>query len=194
MKKLTAILATLFVIGSFVSVQAANQYVIDQVHSTVGFTVKHMLFSTVRGNFNDVNASVEIDPDTKDLNNIRAEIMVASVDTDNAKRDGHLRSDDFFNAEMYPTITFESTKVERTGGNNYRVEGNLTIRDVTKPVVLEGEMLGFLPGRAAFRAEGQINRMDYNVKWNRPLQKLGGVTVSEEVGLAIEVAMTLPNS
>jgi polyisoprenoid-binding protein YceI len=112
------------------------------VHSTVGFAVKHMLFSTVRGKFNDVRATAQIDEQTGSLRSVNAEISVASVDTDNAKRDGHLRSGDFFNAERYPTITFESTSIEPEGNGNYRVDGILTIRDVSKPITLEGKTIG----------------------------------------------------
>ncbi|MBV42245.1 MAG: polyisoprenoid-binding protein, partial [Crocinitomicaceae bacterium] len=92
-------------ISGITMAQASSRYQLDVVHSTVGFAVKHMLFSTVRGKFNDVQATAQIDEQTGSLRSVNAEISVASVDTDNAKRDGHLRSDDFFNAEQYPTIT-----------------------------------------------------------------------------------------
>ncbi|MEC7193564.1 MAG: YceI family protein, partial [SAR324 cluster bacterium] len=158
----------------------------------VGFAVKHMLFSTVRGKFNDVRATAEIDEQTGSLSSVNAEISVASVDTDNAKRDGHLRSDDFFNAERYPTITFESTSIAPGANGNYRVDGILTIRDVSKPITLEGKLLGKMPGRVAFEAAGQINRQDFNVTWNKALQSAGGLMVSDEVDLNIEVALYVP--
>jgi len=173
-------------------VQAASRYQLDVVHSTVGFEVKHMLFSTVRGKFNDVRATAEIDEQTGSLSSVIAEISVASVDTDNAKRDGHLRSDDFFNAGRYPTITFESTSIVPEANGNYRVDGILTIRDVSKPITLEGKMLGMMPGRVAFEAAGQINRQDFNVTWNKALQSAGGLMVSDEVDLNIEVALYVP--
>ncbi len=175
-----------------IGVHAASRYQLDVVHSTVGFAVKHMLFDTVRGKFNDVRATAEIDEQTGSLSSVNAEISVASVDTDNAKRDGHLRSDDFFNAERYPTITFESTSIEPEGNGNYRVDGILTIRDVSKPITLEGKLLGKMPGRVAFEAAGQINRQDFNVTWNKALQSAGGLMVSDEVDLNIEVAMYVP--
>ena len=151
-----------------------------------------MLFSTVRGKFNDVRATADIDEQTGSLSSAHAEISVASVDTDNAKRDGHLRSDDFFNAERYPTITFESTSIVPGANGNYRVDGILTIRDVSKPVTLEGKLLGKMPGRVAFEAAGQINRQDFNVTWHKALQSAGGLMVSDEVDLNIEVALYVP--
>ena len=194
MKKLFLSLAMFgFVyISGMTMAQASSRYQLDVVHSTVGFAVKHMLFSTVRGKFNDVQATAEIDEQTGSLSSVNAEISVASVDTDNAKRDGHLRSDDFFNAERYPTITFESTSIEPEGNGNYRVDGILTIRDVSKPITLEGKLLGKMPGRVAFEAAGQINRQDFNVTWNKALQSAGGWMVSDEVDLNIEVAMYIP--
>ena len=193
-KKLFLSLATLgFVyISGITMAQASSRYRLDVVHSTVGFAVKHMLFSTVRGKFNDVQATVQIDEQTGSLRSVNAEISVASVDTDNAKRDGHLRSDDFFNADQYPTITFESTSIESEGNGNYRVDGILTIRDVSKPITLEGKLLGKMPGRVAFEAAGQINRQDFNVTWNKALQSAGGLMVSDEVDLDIEVALYVP--
>ena len=194
MKKLFLSLAMFgFVyISGMTMAQASSRYQLDVVHSTVGFAVKHMLFSTVRGKFNDVQATAEIDEQPGSLSSVNAEISVASVDTDNAKRDGHLRSDDFFNAERYPTITFESTSIEPEGNGNYRVDGILTIRDVSKPITLEGKLLGKMPGRVAFGAAGQINRQDFNVTWNKALQSAGGWMVSDEVDLNIEVAMYIP--
>ena len=193
-KKLFLSLAMLgFVyISGITMAQASSRYRLDVVHSTVGFAVKHMLFSTVRGKFNDVQATAQIDEQTGSLRSVNAEISVASVDTDNAKRDGHLRSDDFFNAEQYPTITFESTSIESEGNGNYRVDGILTIRDVSKPITLEGKLLGKMPGRVAFEAAGQINRQDFNVTWNKALQSAGGLMVSDEVDLDIEVALYVP--
>ena len=175
-----------------IGVQAASRYQLDTVHSKVGFAVKHMLFSTVRGKFNDVRATADIDEQTGSLSSVNAEISVASVDTDNAKRDGHLSSDDFFNAGRYPTITFESTSIVPEANGNYRVDGILTIRDVSKPITLEGKMLGMMPGRVAFEAAGQINRHDFNVTWNKALQSAVGLMVSDEVDLNIEVALYVP--
>ena len=175
-----------------IGVHAASRYQLDAVHSTVGFVVKHMLFSTVRGKFNDVRATAQIDEKSGSLSSVNTEISVASVDTDNAKRDGHLISDDFFNTERYPTITFESTSIVLEANRNYRVDGILTIRDVSKPITLEGKMLGMMLGRVAFEAAGQINRQDFNFTWNKALQSAGGLMVSDEVDLNIAVTLYVP--
>ena len=137
-----------------IGVHAASRYQLDAVHSTVGFVVKHTLFSTVRGKFNDVRATAQIDEKSGSLSSVNTEISVASVDTDNAKRDGHLISDDFFNTERYPTITFKSTSIVPEANGNYHVDGILTIRDVSKPITLEGKMLEMMLGRVAFEAAG----------------------------------------
>ena len=193
-KMLLVLLATIGFIhlSGFFGAQATTRYQLDATHSTVGFTVKYKLFSTVRGKFNDVRAIAEIDEATGSLSAVRAEIKVASVDTDNPKRDGHLKSDDFFNAQRFPNITFESTSVKLEGNGEYSVNGILTIRDVSKPITLEGKMLGKIPGRVAFEASGQINRQDFNVTWNKVLQAVGGLMVSDEVDLNIEVALYVP--
>ena len=175
-----------------IGVHAASHYQLDAVHSTVGFVVKHMLFSTVRGKFNDVRATAQIDQKSGSLSSVNTEISVASVDTDNAKRDGHLISDDFFNTERYPTITFESTSIVPEANGNYRVDGILTIRDVSKPITLEGKMLEMMLGRVAFEAAGQINRQDFNVTWNKALQSAVGLMVSNEVDLNIAVTLYVP--
>ena len=175
-----------------IGVHAASHYQLDAVHSTVGFVVKHMLFSTVRGKFNDVRATAQIDEKSGSLSSVNTEISVASVDTDNAKRDGHLISDDFFNTERYPTITFESTSIVPEANGNYRVDGILTIRDVSKPITLEGKMLEMMLGRVAFEAAGQINRQDFNVTWNKALQSAVGLMVSDEVDLNIAVTPYVP--
>ena len=175
-----------------IGVHAASRYQLDAVHSTVGFVVKHMLFSTVRGKFNDVRATAQIDEKSGSLSSVNTEISVAYVDTDNAKRDGHLISDDFFNTERYPTITFESTSIVPEANGNYRVDGILIIRDVSKPITLEGKMLEMMLGRVAFEAAGQINRQDFNVTWNKALQSAVGLMVSDEVDLNIAVTLYVP--
>ena len=177
-----------------IGVHAASRYQLDAVHSTVGFVVKHMLFRTVWGKFNDVRATAQIDEKSGSLSSVNTEISVASVDTNNAKRDGHLISDDFFNTERYPTITFESTSIVPEANGNYRVDGILTIRDVSKPITLEGKMLEMMLGRVAFEAAGQINRQDFNVTWNKALQSAGGLIVSDEVDLNMEVTLYVPES
>ncbi|MFZ9047002.1 MAG: YceI family protein [bacterium] len=194
LKKVIALCFFVGLVGSASLVTASSRYEIDSVHSTVGFAVKHMLFSTVRGKFNDVRANLEFDTNTNTINNLQAEILVASVDTDNEDRDAHLRSNDFFDANNHPKMTFKSTAVEELSDNKYRVEGLLTIRNISQPITLEGQLLGSMPGRVAFQAEGQINRQDFDVKWNKPIQQAAGMMVSDEVDLLIEVAMYVPKN
>lgn len=194
LQKVIALCFFVGLVGSASLVTASSRYEIDSVHSTVGFAVKHMLFSTVRGKFNDVRANLEFDTNTNTINNLQAEILVASVDTDNEDRDAHLRSNDFFDANNHPKMTFKSTAVEELSDNKYRVEGLLTIRNISQPITLEGQLLGSMPGRVAFQAEGQINRQDFDVKWNKPIQQAAGMMVSDEVDLLIEVAMYVPKN
>jgi polyisoprenoid-binding protein YceI len=194
LKKVIALCFFVGLVGSASLVTASSRYEIDSVHSTVGFAVKHMLFSTVRGKFNDVRANLEFDTNTNTINNLQAEILVASVDTDNEDRDAHLRSNDFFDANNHPKMTFKSTAVEVLSDNKYRVEGLLTIRNISQPITLEGQLLGSMPGRVVFQAEGQINRQDFDVKWNKPIQQAAGMMVSDEVDLLIEVAMYVPKN
>ena len=194
LKKVIALCFFVGLVGSASLVIASSRYEIDSVHSTVGFAVKHMLFSTVRGKFNDVRANLEFDTNTNTINNLQAEILVASVDTDNEDRDAHLRSNDFFDANNHPKMTFKSTAVEELSDNKYRVEGLLTIRNISQPITLEGQLLGSMPGRVSFQAEGQINRQDFDVKWNKPIQQAAGMMVSDEVDLLIEVAMYVPKN
>lgn len=172
-------------------VPAANvvTWEIDPVHSEVGFRVRHLV-SRVRGRFTDFGGTLVADPANLAGAQVQVEIRTASIDTDNERRDGHLRSGDFFDAEAHPTITFRSTRVE-TQGSQVRVHGDLTLRGVTKPVVLEGEMVDVrgVPGkrRIGFEASTRINRMDYGVAWNRAAEG-GGVVLGDEVEVQLLVS------
>lgn len=166
-------------------------YEVDSAHTQIQFKVKHLGISTVTGKFNEFAGSFDLDPSDPGTLSARAIIKTGSIDTDNDDRDKHLRSPDFFDAERYPEIRFVSTKVEPIGGNGLRVHGDLTIRGVTKPIVLEGKFGGAVKGpmgegRAAFSASGTINRKDFGVSWNKVLDS-GGLVVSEEVTIVLEV-------
>ncbi len=166
-------------------------YVVDKAHSQIGFRVRHLGISNVTGAFRDFEAQVVFDKDDLSTLEASATIDVASIDTGIERRDNHLRSADFFDAETYPTITFQSTGVEEIDGNRFKLRGDLTIKDVTKPVVLDAELLGTAPGMrggevAAFSATGVINRFDYGLTWNN-LTEAGGIVVGEEVTLLIEL-------
>ena len=170
------------------------RYEIDGAHSTIGFTAKHMMFTTFSGQFTDFEGQVEVDGE--DYTTARGEftIRTASVNTNAQQRDDHLRSADFFEAEKYPTMTFRSTGVTRQG-DDYKVTGDLTIRDVTRPidltVTVEGRVAkdAFGKERVGISARGKINRKDFGLNWNVALET-GGWLVSETVNLEIEAAFT----
>ena len=166
-----------------------EKYVVDMVHSHVGFSVKFKLFASVRGKFEQGKGSAMFDKDTGTLQKVSAELDVKSINTSNTKRDNHLKSDDFFAAQKHPKITFVSTAIEKIGSNRYLVTGDFTMRGVTQKINLNGEFLGVLDDQIAFKAEGQINRQDYGVSWSKPLQKAAGTVVSDEVQLELEIAM-----
>jgi polyisoprenoid-binding protein YceI len=164
---------------------------IDTAHTHVGFSVKHMMVSTVRGQFKQYSGSLELD--TKDFSRSKfaGEVEVASIDTGNADRDAHLRTNDFFDAASHPKITFKSTKIEAKSEGQYVVHGDLTIRGVTKPLALDVEFHGtskspYGKTLAGFSASGSLNRKDFGVSFNAALET-GGVVVSEKVKLELEV-------
>jgi polyisoprenoid-binding protein YceI len=169
--------------------QALVRWEIDRTHSELTFRIRHMV-SRVNGAFNDWSGTVHADPANLAGGRVEVDIRTASIDTRNERRDNHLRSDDFFDAENHPAITFRSTRVEADGGD-LRVHGNLTIRGVTRPVVLEGRLLEVAgtPGRRriGFEAETTINRMDYGVSWNRAAE-IGGVVLGDDVRISIAIS------
>ena len=173
-----------------VAVSAGAQAVwkVDKGHSNVGFTVTHMLVSEVQGRFTDFDVTVTLPGDDFTAAAVEATIKTASVTTDNDYRDRDLRSDNFFNADTFPVITFKSTKIEKTGKDTYNVTGDLTIRNVTKPVVLatiyRGEITTKRGAKSGFKATTTIDRFDYGVKWDRTLDT-GGLVVGKEVEIML---------
>lgn len=166
---------------------------IDAAHSEVQFSVRHMMISTVRGRFTRFTGTIEGDEQNPTAALINVEIETASIDTGNADRDAHLRSPDFLNAEQFPQMTFKSTRVEQLGGENAKLHGDLTIRDVTRPVVLDVEYAGTAKSpwgttSAGFSAQTKINRKDWGLSWNVALET-GGVLVSDEIKISIEVEL-----
>jgi polyisoprenoid-binding protein YceI len=164
---------------------------IDAAHSQATFAVKHMMISTVKGHFNVLSGSLHIDEQNAANSWVEAQVEAASIDTRDANRDGHLRSPDFFDAEKYPVITFKSTKVEHVEGDEYKVTGNLTIRDVTKPIVLKAEYAGqgkdpWGNTRAGLTATGKIDRTEFGMTFNTALET-GGVLVGNEVKIEIDL-------
>lgn len=168
----------------------ATEYTIDESHTHVGFSVKHLMITNVNGEFKTYNAEIDFDAKTKTFNKLNAVIDTASIDTDNQKRDDHLKSEDFFASEKFPKMTFQMTSY-KVDGDEGIATGNLTIRGITKEVKLKVEDLGTVKdfknvNRVGFTLKGKINRMDYDLKWNKALEA-GGVAVSEEVKLIVEV-------
>jgi polyisoprenoid-binding protein YceI len=166
-------------------------WTIDPAHSEVGFSVKHLMIATVRGRFAEVRGTIQLDGDDLTRASVEAEIATASIDTRQEQRDAHLRSADFFEVETYPTISFRSTSVERITTDRYRITGALTIRDVTREVVLEGsdEGRGRDPwggDRWGFSATTTIDRRDFGLTWNQALET-GGVLVANEIKISIDL-------
>ena len=166
---------------------------IDPAHSEVTFSVKHMMISTVRGKFSRFSGTVEADEQNPAGAQIAVQIEAASLDTGNEQRDGHLRSPDFFDAERFPTLSFKSTRIEQRGDDRFAMHGDLTIRDVTKPVVLDVEYAGQAKSpwgvvSAGFSAQTKINRKDWGLNWNVALET-GGWLVSDEIRISIEVEL-----
>jgi polyisoprenoid-binding protein YceI len=180
--------ALLFVLLFGLTVASAQTWKSDLSHSRVEFTVTHLMISEVTGRFTQFDATLQQGKEDFTDSKIETTIKTASVSTDNEGRDKHLRSDEFFNAEKFPELKFTSTSFEKTGKDSYRITGQLTMRDVTKEVVLEAKLLGSLSDprgtRAGFKATGTINRQDWGVKWNRTLDS-GGVVVSDNVTITL---------
>jgi len=170
---------------------AVSTWTIDPVHSIAEFAVKHMMVSTVKGRFRSMEGSLRIDEADPSASSVSASIDVASIDTAEPQRDDHLRSDDFFNAEKYPHITFRSTRMERVDDTNWKVIGDLTIRDVTREVVLDTEYAGQITDpwgkrRAGFDAQTSISRKEFDVKYNS-LIETGGVVLGDNVRIDLHI-------
>jgi polyisoprenoid-binding protein YceI len=164
---------------------------IDPSHSEVTFTVRHMMISNVRGRFENFTGVVEFDEQNLPLSRVEVQIDADSISTRDAQRDGHLKAPDFLDAENYPYLTFKSSQVEATDAKHGRVYGDLTIRDITRPVVLEVQYNGQAVSpwgmtSAGFSATTKINRKDWGLTWNQALET-GGVLVGEEIKINIEV-------
>jgi len=169
----------------------AETWNVDSSHSEVGFEVTHMMISTVEGSFGEFSGNIEVNKKGK-VTALNGEVGITSVDTNDAKRDGHLQSDDFFNAATFPKMTFVSKKVKGSHDKGYSVEGDLTIRDITKTVTLElspfkGPVVdGWGNTRVGSVATAEINRQDFGVSWSASLDA-GGLVVSDEVQLDIKL-------
>jgi polyisoprenoid-binding protein YceI len=171
-----------------------SSWQIDPAHSHVEFAVRHLMISTVKGSFGDVRGTVWVDESDGKAVLVDVTVQVASIDTRQEQRDAHLRSPDFFDVARFPTIAFRSRRVEGSHRDGqFRLIGDLTIRDVTRQVILEVSAEGRLQDpwgaeRAGFSAQGKIDRTDFGLTWNQALEA-GGVVVSNEVKISVEVEL-----
>ncbi len=168
-------------------------WTIDSAHSRVGFGIRHMMISTVRGEFTKFEGEVDLDEQDPSKSKATARLQVSSIDTGNADRDQHLRSADFFDAEAHPTITFVSRNIAMSGGEAFKVTGDLTMHGVTKEVTLDGELSQAAKDpwgnmRRGVALSGSLNRKDFGLNWNQALEA-GGVLVDEKVRLEIELEL-----
>ena len=189
-----ALAATIAATLAVSSPAATTTWQIDPAHTAAGFSVKHMMIATVRGQFKGVTGTVNWDD--QDISNSIVDVTIDAntVDTGEPKRDADLKSANFFDVANYPTITFKSTKIERISAAKMKVAGNLTIHGITKPVVLDVEGPSgaikdpYGKTRVALNATTTVNRMDYGVKWNAKMDG-GGIVVGDDVNINIDLEM-----
>lgn len=166
---------------------------IDSAHSEIAFTVRHMMISNVRGHFEELDGVIDLNPERPEDTKVEARIAAASINTREPNRDNHLRSPDFFNAEQYPYMTFNSTRVVVHDETHAKLYGDLTIRDHTHEVILDVEFNGMAKSpwgatSAGFSASTTINRKDWGLNWNQALET-GGILVGDEIKINIEVEL-----
>jgi polyisoprenoid-binding protein YceI len=167
---------------------------LDKAHSEIQFKAKHMMITTITGEFKDYDATIDIDDDDFTTAKIVYTAKVSSIDTGNEQRDGHLRTNDFFNPELYPTLQFVSTGMIQKDEKNYVLNGNLTIRDVTKPISLNVEFEGKVIDpwgnhKYGFSISGKINRKDFGLNWN-VITEAGGILVGEEIKINASIQLS----
>jgi polyisoprenoid-binding protein YceI len=168
-------------------------WTLDPAHSSVTFSAKHMMVTTVRGSMKIRDFDLDLDVDNPEASSVRVSLDAASIDTGQQMRDDHLRSADFLKADEFPTIDFVSTRIVRTGDDTGDLHGELTIRGVTRPIVLKADFGGIVPNmqggqRGAFSASAKINREDFGLTWNVALEQ-GGVLVSKDIKIEIDLAV-----
>ncbi|MFJ3925908.1 YceI family protein [Streptomyces sp. NPDC090022] len=186
----TAAVATLDVDPALAAL--TGDYVIDPAHSSIGFTVRHAMVTNVRGTFTGHEGSLHLDGADPSRSTASIDVTIASVDTGIADRDTHLRSADFFDAETFPLMRFRSTGAQQLGGDLYRITGELTIKDVTRPLSIDLEFNGaatdvYGSERVGFEGTAEILRSDWGLTWNAALEA-GGVMVSDKVKLTFDIS------
>ncbi|MGW2838940.1 YceI family protein [Streptomyces sp. NPDC001493] len=169
-----------------------GSYTIDPAHSRIGFTVRHAMVTNVRGSFGEHEGTLVLNGTDPHHSTASIDVKIASIDTGIADRDGHLRSGDFFDAETFPLMTFRSTSAEQLGGDTYRITGDLTIKDVTRPLSIDLEFNGSATDpygnqRVGFEGSADILRSDWGLTWNAALET-GGVMVSDKVKLTFDIS------
>ena len=174
----------------------ASSWKLDKAHSQVKFSVAHLVISEVTGVFKDFDVTLTSDKADFSDANVEATIKTYSIDTGNENRDKHLRSDDFLNSEKFPEMKFKSTGVEKTGDDTYKIKGDLTIRDVTKSVLLDTKFRGTIAGMrgnttAAFKATTTINRFDFGAMWDKTIEA-GGLIAGRDVEITLLMEFTKP--
>ena len=172
----------------------AGTWTVDPSHSSVGFEARHAMVTKVRGQFTTYDADVQIAEDVTQ-STVRATVDLSSVDTGSEQRDEHLRSSDFFLVEEHPTMEFVSSSIERVDLETYKLHGNLTVRGVSRPITFDLEFNGVTVDpwgndRAGFSAVAVVNRKDWGLEWNVPLERGLGVLVSDKVKILLEIAVT----
>lgn len=191
MKTIQNIFALLVLVSA--TMLAQTKWEIDKSHSKVGFNVTHMVISEVDGFFKDYAGNISTSGDDFSTAKVDFTINTKSIFTDNDSRDNHLRSDDFFNAEKFPQMTFKGKSMKKVGDNKFKLVGDLTIRDVTKQVELDVKFNGIVKDpwgntKAGFKITGELNRFDYNLKWNTAIET-GGLVVGKDVELVIDLQL-----
>lgn len=172
---------------------STTKWALDPTHSEINFKIKHMMISNVTGSFTKFNVTAETDGDNFTNSKVSFSTDVNSINTNNEQRDGHLKSADFFDMEKYPQIKFEGTKFEKASEEEYALHGNLTIRDVTKPVSLKVDFGGIAKDpygniKAGFTLDGKINRKDFGLTWNAATEA-GGLLVGEDLKVQAEIQL-----
>jgi len=173
------------------AVAETAEWALDGTHSRIGFSVSHMVVSSVSGRFKQFTGKVDLDEANPAKSQVDISVKVDSIDTDDAKRDEHLRSPDFFDSKKFPTLSFKSTKITKAAGKKYKLTGDLTIHGVTKNVTLDAELSDPVKSPwgklvRSVRLTGKVKRSDFGLKWNKTLDA-GGVLVGEDVALDIQV-------
>jgi polyisoprenoid-binding protein YceI len=188
----------LIVLGAGALMAQKPGWRLDKAHSSIGFSVRHMVISEVTGNFKDFDINFTSTKDDYSDAVVDASIKVASISTDNDRRDEHLKTDDFFNAEKFPLIKFKSTLFEKVGDNKYKITGDLTIRDVTKTVTFDAVYNGTINAPwgatvSSWKATLAVNRFDYGLKWNKTIDT-GGLIAGDTVNITMNLELNKPSA